>query len=196
MDVMEILKGVDCMKKKKVLAAMAFTLMLAMNMSAFAHETVVVNGTASSVVDNDRLTDEEVKQTAHERAIVPLDVDWNKTVTLEDVAHLIWAGDEALIPKKGYVAPIAATASKDKVNAIKYCVQQGIVTPNGNAKDMPTTEQIMDMFNRAGFDITNCEELTGTDELAVVRTYLSLERRTTSGVGSGYRRYYEYARPM
>ena len=82
------------------------------------------------------------------------------------------------------------------VDAIKYCVQQGIISPNGNAMDMPTIEQIMDMFNRAGFDITNCEELMGTDELSVVRTYLSLERRNMMDVGTGGRRFqHENDRP-
>ena len=62
--------------------------------------------------------------------------------------------------------------------------------------DMPTIEQIMDMFNRAGFDITNCEELMGTDELSVVRTYLSLERRNMTDVGTGGRRFqHENDRP-
>ena len=178
------------MKNKKVVTAIALVFVMAMNVSAFAHEAIVKNGETSAVVADDRLTDEEVKKNAQERSLVKEKVDWSKKVTLEDVAHLIWSGDKMPNPKNGYVAPIAATASKDMVDAIKYCVQQGIISPNGNAMDMPTIEQIMDMFNRAGFDITNCEELTGTDELSVVRTYLSLERRNMMDVGTGGRRFW------
>ena len=76
------------MKNKKVVTAIALVLVMAMNVSAFAHEAIVKNGETSTVVADDRLTDEEVKKIAHERSLVKEKVDWSKTVTLEDVAHL------------------------------------------------------------------------------------------------------------
>ena len=108
------------MKNKKVVTAIALVFVMAMNVSAFAHEAIVKNGETSAVVADDRLTDEEVKKIAHERSLVKEKVDWSKKVTLEDVAHLIWSGDKMPNPKNGYVAPIAATASKDMVDAVSY----------------------------------------------------------------------------
>ena len=56
--------------------------------------------------------------------------------------------------------------------------------------DMPTIEPDYGyVLTVQDSDITNCEELMDTDELSVVRTYLSLERRNMMDVGAGGRRF-------